>query len=66
MSQRINLSLPELIEDPGVHVIPFSTKKYCFRSEVTSLLVEKGFLKEPVPLEDLHFLNVLRVQRAQI
>ena len=46
--------MPKLVEDPGVHVIPFSTEKYCFRSEVTSLLIEKGFLKESVPLEDLH------------
>lgn len=54
MNQKVNLNLPKLVDEPGVHVIPFPTDKYSFRAEVTSLLIEKGFLKEPVPLEELH------------
>ena len=54
MDKKVNLSLPDLVKDPGVQIIPFSTEKYCFRSEVARLLVDKGFLKETVPLEELH------------
>jgi len=50
---KIELTKPSLI-DGGLQKISYPVDQYDLRTEITKLVVEKGFTKEPVPLEELH------------
>jgi hypothetical protein len=64
MKDKVNFDLPVIVEDPGFRLIQFSIEKLDFRTEITNLLIEKGFIKKPVPLEDLHLHLPIELQEV--
>lgn len=50
---KIDLSKPSVLND-GFRKVSYPTEMFDLGSEITNLLIEKGFISEAVPLEALH------------
>ena len=50
---KIDLTKPSVLEG-GFRKVSYPTEMFGLREEMINLLIAKGFIDEPVPLEDLH------------
>lgn len=50
---KINLTLPSIVTG-GFQEVHYPTSEFDLRTEISNLLVKKGFVESAVPLEDLH------------
>ncbi len=51
--KKIEIDKPSVLE-PSIQKVSYPIEKYDLRTELTSLLVKKGFIDTPAPLEKVH------------
>lgn len=61
--KKVTIDSPSVL-DPSIQKVSYPIESYDLRTELTNLLVEKGFIDAPVPLEKVHLYISKENQRV--